>query len=115
MAFIDTAGAGNSYVDLKSEVVQSIRLAIVEELGAVNTYERLAHGIRRGGMNEFDGEGKPMEVPEGRLSMSEATKLADSVMEIADDELRHVGKLMRIIDLLAPEDRKVMDEGRLEA
>ena len=115
MALIDTREAGSTYLDTKSGMVQSIRLAIVEEFGAANTYERLATGIRQSGWSNFGPDGKPVEVPDGRLSVEQANKLAESIMEIADDELRHVGKLMRIIEELSPEDKVVMDEGRAEA
>ena len=115
MALIDTAMAGNTWVEDKTQLVQSLRLAIVEELSAATTYEKLAYGIKRSGVREFDDEGKPYEVPEDKLSATVANELAKSILEIADDELRHVGKLMRIIDLMSEDDKRLMGEGRTEA
>lgn len=115
MALIDTAMAGNSWIEDKTQLVQSLRLAVTEELSAATTYEKLAYGVKRAGISEFNGEGKPIEIPEDKLSVSEADSLAKSILELADDELRHAGKLMRIIDMMSEDDKRLMDEGRAEA
>ena len=115
MALIDTAMASNLWIEDKTQLVQSLRLAVTEELSAATTYEKLAYGVKGSGISEFDGEGKPIEIPEDKLSATEASELAKSILEIADDELRHVGKLMRIIDALSEDDKRLMDEGRAEA
>ena len=115
MAMIDTAGAGSMWVDDNKALVQSLRLALCEELAAVNTYERLAEGIRRSGFNPVDTEGKPLPTPEGRLSIQDAKAFAESVLEIARDETRHIGKIQKLIELLDPSVVSTLAEGATEA
>lgn len=111
MAFIDTSAAGSQWIDNNKDLVVSLRLALVEELAAVNTYERLACGIRRSGFYGFDPDGKPLQVPADRLTVDAADALADSIMEIAHDELTHVGKITEMINMLSPESKTAIAEG----
>lgn len=111
MALIDTSAAGSQWIDNNRDLVTSLRLALVEELAAVNTYERLACGIRRSGFSGFDGEGRSLPVPEDRISTDAANALADSVLEIAHDELTHVGKITEMINMLSPEAKAAIAEG----
>lgn len=115
MALIDTAMAGTNWLEHKEEMVQSLRLALVEELAAANTYEKLAYAIGRSGMPDHDFDGNPVVVPEDRLTVQEAKNLCGAILEIKDDELTHTGKLMRIIDMLSPETARLVEQGRNEA
>lgn len=111
MALIDTSSAGSQWVDDTGDLVRSLRLALVEELAAVNTYEKLACGVRRSGFTGVDADGNPLPVPEDRLSVEEAKAIAESILEIAHDELTHVGKIGEIINMLSPATKAAITEG----
>ena len=115
MALIDTAMAGSNWLENKEQLVQSLRLALVEELGAANTYEKLACQVKRSGMQETDSSGNTFVVPEDKLTEAEANSLSERILEIADDEIRHSGKLLQLIEELSGDSKRLMDEGRLEA
>ena len=115
MALIDTAGAANTWVNSNQELVQSLRLAVAEECAAANTYERLATGILNSAVPGYDQEGKARAIPEGRLSVDEAKALSNAILEIARDESRHTGKLLRLIKELSPDTASDLVAGEAEA
>ena len=115
MALIETQKASNSYVDGIPDLMVSLRLAVVEELAAVNTYKILAQGIARCGTAEFDSEGKKIEVPDTMLTTTEAKAIAAEIEEIADDEITHVGKLMELMNKIDPAFKAQLAKGAAEA
>lgn len=115
MALIDTSGAGSVWLDDKKGIVRAMRLAVCEELAAINTYKGMAEGIARCGFFGTDETGKPLPVPENRLSVEEAKAFSDAILEIAEDELKHVGKLMKLIEILEPDASRILAEGAAEA
>jgi hypothetical protein len=95
VAVIDTASVG--WLDTISDLVASLRSKLIEELDATNSYARLEGAIRMMGFAPVGPDGAPREVPDGRLSIVDANKLADLIKEIRDDEIEHTGQLTGLI------------------
>lgn len=74
----------------KEELIRAIRFSIASEFEAIQLYEQLKDSIEN----------------------KEAIKLLE---EVAQDEQVHVGNFMHLLDILSPEDKKAIKEGRQEA
>jgi hypothetical protein len=96
VAVIDTSISG--WLDTIPDLVRSLRAKLIEELDATTSYEKLIFAIRAMGYALVGPDGKTREIPEDKLDIVEANKVADIIQEIRDDEIEHTG---RLIDLLS--------------
>ena len=103
------------YFDSKRDLVSQLRMALAEELSAVNSYEDLARGARMMGRPAYDGNGSPVEIPDHQLSQDDADKVSKFLEEIMKDELQHVGKLLALCDELDKMTREEIIKGRAGA
>ena len=73
----------------KDELIRAIRYSIAAEYEAVQLYTQLAESID--------------------------DKLAQAVLrDVAEEELEHVGEFMRVLETLAPDEKKVYAQGAKE-
>jgi rubrerythrin len=110
MALINTTER-STFPSNALELAALLRMALVEELAAVNTYTDLANAARRTGLLPVDGEGNPREIPEGCLTKEAADMIAEAIDEIRKDENQHVGKLLGLMSLLDKKSNAEMREG----
>jgi len=74
----------------KEELIRAIRFSIASEFEAIQLYEQLKDSIDN----------------------KEAVKLLE---EVAQDEQVHVGNFLYLLDILSPDDKENIEEGKEEA
>ena len=77
----------------KDMLRSALRSAIIAEWGAVNQYEAMAKLAEEA--DEWD--------------------IAQVIRDIADEERKHVGEFMYLLEMLGVRERKMVEEGRKEA
>jgi len=99
MALVDTlACQGPMEFSNICEVARAIKMALVDELSADTTYEKIAEGARNGGFLVAETE-----------EFIEAT-----LIEIMDDERKHQGKLLSILTRIDEDYANRLAEGSTE-